>query len=342
MSTTPRSDAQTVVDHRPWRDHASRWRRRVDLGRTARWSLRRPLPHRGVGVGAAGAVRRSRSGRPRRRSRPRRSAQARPHPAARAHRSARGVGGRRDARRRPRATRRQHRDRDRRRAHPARPVGHLPRVRAAAGQPAHHPDAHAQRPGSRRRPGDLGAGRRPHTGVGVCLWRRGRRPGPHHDPQRPRRHGRRRRHRGLHPPAAARSVRRHARALQAQRRPGSRVTPLGHRPRRLRLRRGRRGARHRDRRARQGSRRQDLRRGGRRGHHRRRAPHRPARPGGQGRDARHADAALADAGADADRRRAHQRARHEHAAGRRRRGVGHPHRARGRRPTASPSPRPSR
>ena len=60
------------------------------------------------------------------------------------------------------------------------------------------------------------------------------------DSQRTRRRRHRRRHRGLHPPAAARCLRGDAGALQAQRRPGGSVASVGHRPRRLRLRRGRR------------------------------------------------------------------------------------------------------
>ena len=128
------------------------------------------------------------------------------------------------------------------------------------------------------------------------------------DPPRPRRRRHGRRHRGRDPPAADGGVRQHDGAVQDRqrggRRPDHRLAPLGHRPRRLRARRGRRRAGPRVRGARPGPRRQDLRRGARRRHQQRRPRHRPARPRGSRRHPRDQDGA-----ARGRRRPRHRRAR---------------------------------
>ena len=99
------------------------------------------------------------------------------------------------------------------------------------------------------------------------------------DPARPGRHRAGRRHRGGDPPAADGGVRQHDGAVEEHRRPDHGLAAVGHRPRRVRARRGRRRAGARVRGARAGARRDDLRRGARRRHHRRLPRHRPARPG---------------------------------------------------------------
>ena len=103
-----------------------------------------------------------------------------------------------------------------------------------------------------------------HAGLGVRVRQRGDRPRDRPDPARPRRRRRRRRHRGGDPPAADGGVRQHDGALEdrqrrGRRRPDHGLPALGHRPRRLRARRGRRRARARVRGARQGPRGADLR-----------------------------------------------------------------------------------
>ena len=150
-----------------------------------------------------------------------------------------------------------------------------------------------------------------------------------------------RRHRGGDPPAADGGLRQHDGAVEERRRPGHGLPALGHRPRRLRARRGRRRARARVRGARPGARRPDLRRGARRRHHRRLPRHRPARP----RRSRRlpGDPAGARGVRDRPRRdRPRQRPRDVDPAGRHRRGPDAPRHARARTRPRSSSPAPSR
>ena len=174
--------------------------------------------------------------------------------------------------------RRRHRHRHRRPADPARQLGRPEGEGLPAGQPAGHPDADGQRHGRQRQPAARRPGRRPHPGLGLRLQQRGHLPRPGHDPARPRRRRRGRRHRGLHPPDADGLLRPDAGDEPPQRRARARLAALGRRPRRLRARRGRGDPGDRDPRARAGPRRPDLRRAGRRRHHRRRPRHGAAQP----------------------------------------------------------------
>ena len=106
----------------------------------------------------------------------------------------------------------------------------------APGLPARRPDAHAQRLLGRRLARDRRPRRRPHARLRLRLRARGDGLRRRDDPQRPRRHRRRRWHRGRRPRAAHRRVRRHAGPVDPQRRPRARLAPLRHRPRRLRPR----------------------------------------------------------------------------------------------------------
>ena len=99
-------------------------------------------------------------------------------------------------------------------------------------------------------------------------------------------------------PLNDRGVRRHARAVDPQRRAAAGLEAVRQGPGRLRARRGRGHARARVRRARGPARRAGARGGGRRRLHLRRAPHRPARPRRRGAGPGHANA-LADAGLSA-------------------------------------------
>ena len=195
---------------------------------------------------------------PGRPDRPRPGPPARPQPAGRAHRRPGGLGdsGAGDAGVDPRAPRRRRRHRHRRRADPAR-SGRRPRGEGPqAGLPLHHPDAHAQRPGRGRRPGDRRQGRRARPGQRLRVRRRGDPLGPGPAALRPRRRRPRRRHRGLRPPAADGRLRRDARDVHPQRRARARLAAVRQGPRRLRARRGRGRARARARRRRPGPRRQ--------------------------------------------------------------------------------------
>ncbi len=135
-------------------------------------------------------------------------------------------------------------------------------------------------PGRQHQPVRRRPGRGQHPGLGVRVRQRGDRAGGRPDPARPGRRRRGRRHRGGDPPAADGGVRQHDGAVEERRRPDHGLPAVGHRPRRLRARRGRRRAGARVRGARPGPRRADLRRGARRRHHRRLPRHRPARPRG--------------------------------------------------------------
>nr|WP_284286842.1 beta-ketoacyl synthase N-terminal-like domain-containing protein [Angustibacter aerolatus] len=125
------------------------------------------------------------------------------------------------------------------------------------------------------------AGRHPHPGQRLRVRCRGDRLRGADDPRRSRRRRGGRRHRGRDPPGLPRRVRRHAGAVDAQRRPGRGQPSLRREPRRLRARRGRRRRGARVGGARPRPRREDLRRGRRRRHVERRVPHRGPRPGGR-------------------------------------------------------------
>ncbi len=156
----------------------------------------------------------------------------------------------------------------------------------AAGLPADRPDADAERAGRRGQPGGRRARRGAHPGLRLRLGRGVGRLRPRHDPQRPGRHGPRRGDRGGDPPAAHLRVRGDEGVVDPQRRTPDRLTPLRHRTRRLRARRGRRHPRPGGRGARAGPRRHDLRRGRRCRADLRRPPHLRARPRGHGRGPR--------------------------------------------------------
>ena len=104
---------------------------------------------------------------------------------------------------------------------------------------AHRTDAHAERAG--RAVGlELKAQAGVHAPASACATgAEAIALGPGHDPVRPGRRGRRRRHRGGHPPAADRRLRRDARHVDPQRRAGEGVPAVRQGPRRLRARRGR-------------------------------------------------------------------------------------------------------
>ena len=136
-----------------------------------------------------------------------------------------------------------------------------------------------------------------HAPVSACAPAPRRSAGPGPDPVRPRRHGRRRRHRGVRAPAADGRLRRDARDVHPQRRARAGLPPVRQGPGRVRARRGRRRARAGARRARRRPRGAGLRAARRRRDHRRRLRHRRPAPEGEG-AARAIDAALRDAGLD--------------------------------------------
>ncbi len=179
------------------------------------------------------------------------------------------------------------RHRHRRRADAARP-GRRPRGEGTqAGLPVHHPDAHAQRPGRRRRARRRREGRRARAGQRLRVGRRGDPLGPGPAAVRPRRRGAGRRHRGLRAPAAHGRLRGHAGDVHPQRRARARLPPVRQGRRRLRAGRGRGGTRPRARGRRQGTRRPGPRPPGRCRRHRRRLRPGRAAPRGRGRGPRH-------------------------------------------------------
>ena len=155
----------------------------------------------------------------------------------------RGLGRRRPGRlrARPGAARRQRRLRHRRRHHPARPGRHPGGSPARAGSRPHTipmlmPNGPAACVGL-----ELGAQAGVHAPASACATgAEAIALGPGHDPLRPGRRGRGRRHRGGHPPAADRRLRLDAGHVDPQRRARARLPAVGQGPRRLRPRRGRR------------------------------------------------------------------------------------------------------
>ena len=162
----------------------------------------------------------------------------------------------------------------------ARQLRHAAREGPAPGLAARRPDADAQRPGRQHQP-DVGARAAVNTPVSACASgneaialavdqiRLGRADVVVAGGTEA----------AIHPLPMAAFANMMALSKNATATPTTVSPAVGHRPRRVRARRGRRRARARVRGARPGPRRADLRRGARRRHHRRLPRHRPARPG---------------------------------------------------------------